>query len=217
MCFKIPFGILDNRIQSGTHREYYLDGLSIFPTPGVFHLDAPSAILIFEVDVGVRVSESFKKHSHSVCTLHDVMGSRSGFIFVFFLSHGDILQLWQCVLTPWSVHKGVLVPKATPSKIIMLKESSMLLISSLSVLSGVVLEGSVNSCWKNPHRLLCFEAYCSHGSDCKDSVDVEQAGEEPFCTCSTAFSVCTTAAASAPATPTQADPAPGIRGSKHQT
>jgi hypothetical protein len=56
-------------------------------------------------------------------------------IFVFFLSHRDILQLWQCVLTPWSVHKGVLVPKATPSKIIMLKESSMLLISSLSVLS----------------------------------------------------------------------------------
>jgi hypothetical protein len=78
---------------------------------------------------------AFKKHPHSVCTLHDVMGSRSGVSFVFFLSHGHILQLWQCVLTPWSVCKNVLVPNATPSKIIMLKESSMLSISSLNVLS----------------------------------------------------------------------------------
>jgi hypothetical protein len=61
MCFKIPFGILDNNIQSGTHQEYYLDGLSIFPIPGVFHLDTLTAILIFEVVADVRVSESIQE------------------------------------------------------------------------------------------------------------------------------------------------------------
>jgi len=107
-------------------------------------------------------------------------------IFLFY-SYGHILQIWQCVLTPWSVCKYVLVPKANPSN----WRNLLLFWYQVWVfyLSGVVLEGSVNSCWKNPHRLLCFEEYCSHGSHCKDSIDFKQGGEEPFCTCSTAFSM----------------------------
>jgi hypothetical protein len=61
LCFKIPFGILDNIIQSWTHQEYYLDWFSIFPTPSVFHLNTLIAILIFEVITNVRVFESIQE------------------------------------------------------------------------------------------------------------------------------------------------------------
>jgi hypothetical protein len=61
LCFKIPFGVLNHNIQSGTRHEYYLDGLSIFPTFGVFHLDTLIAILIFEVVAGVKVFESIQE------------------------------------------------------------------------------------------------------------------------------------------------------------